>query len=102
MKFQFEFDHVTGNEDIKAQISSKFSALEKYLVNVREDFHKGLVRVIKGDRWGYTVRVDVSLPGKNVVAESHAATLLDATDEAYHKTARIIRKYLERLKEKKR
>lgn len=102
MKLRYEFDHVNSNGDIKEKITKKFSALEKYLVRVREDFHQGLVRIIKGERFGYRVRVDVNLPGKKVVAEGKAETLLDAVDLAYHKTARIIREYLERLKEKKR
>ena len=100
MKLSFEFDRVSGNGDIKEKIAGKFAALEKYLVHVREDFHKGLVRIIRGERFGYKVRVDVDLPGKKVVAEGRAETLLDAVDEAYQKTARIIRKYLEKLKER--
>lgn len=100
MKLSFEFDRISGSGDIKEKISHKFSALEKYLVHVKGDFHKGLVRVMKGERWGYRVKVDVSLPGKTVVAEGKAASLMDAIDEAYHNTARIVRKHLDRLKEK--
>lgn len=101
MKFRFEFDNISGTEDVKEKISHKFSALEKYLVHVKEDFHSGLVRVMKGQRWGYRVKVDVALPGKTVIAEGKAESLMDAIDEAYHNTSRIIRKYFERLKEKK-
>lgn len=102
MILSFIFDRVNGNGDLKDKIAHKFSSLEKYLVHVRQDFHKGLVRVAKGERWGYKVKVDVTLPGKKVVAEGRADKLLDAIDQAYHNTARITRTYFERLKEKKR
>lgn len=101
MKLRFEFDKVSNAGDIKEKISNKFAQLEKYLINVRDDFHNGFVRIIKGERWGYKVRVDVNLPGKKVVAEGRGAKLLDAVDEAYRKTARIVSKYLDRLKMRK-
>lgn len=102
MKFDFEFKGINGAEDVKSRVIHKMEALDKYLVNVRADFHKAFVRIIKGERWGYKVKVDVRLPGKTVVAESKAASLLDAVDQTYHKAARITRKYFERLKDKKR
>lgn len=102
MKLSFEMGSIGKAGDLKEKINKKFSALEKYLQNVREDFHKGVVHVDRGDRFGYKVKVDVKLPGKEVVAEANDVTLMNAVDRAYDKSARIIRKYFEKLKEKKR
>ena len=102
MRLRFEFDKVRGGSDLQEKIGKKFASLEKYLKNVKDDFHTGVVRVLKGERWGYRVRVDVKLPGKEVVAEGRSKTLLSAVDEAYYKSSRIIRKYFEKLKDKKK
>lgn len=102
MKFSFEFDDIAGKKELKEKITKKFSALEKYLGNVRQDLKSGVVRVLRGERWGYKVRVDVKIPGKEMVAEAKSSTLLNAIDEAYHKSARMTRKYFDKLKRRKR
>lgn len=102
MTWRFEFDKVESSQDIKDKISEKFTTLEKYLTHVKDDFHTGLIHIIKGQRWGYEVKIDMDLPGKKVIAEGKAETLLDAADKAYHNTARIVRKHFERLQEKTR
>lgn len=102
MKIQFEFDGVAGKKDIQQKIVKKFALLEKYLSNVGQDLKSAAVRVFKGERWGYKVRVDVKIPGKEVIAEAKSTKLLDAIDEVQHKAARIIRKYFDKLKDKRR
>jgi ribosomal subunit interface protein len=102
MKMRFEFDKIAGREDLKERIGKKFASLEKYLTHVKQDFHSGVVKVLRGDRYGYKVKVDVRLPGKEVVAESSDATLMNAVDQAYDKSARRIRKYFEKMKDKKK
>lgn len=102
MRFRFEFDEINGKNDIKERVVKKFSALDKYLKNVREDFKNAAVRIVKGERYGYKVKIDMSLPGKEVVAEGKAKSLLDAIDVAYNKSARVVRSYFEKLKSKKK
>lgn len=100
MKWQFWFDKVSSEGDIKEKILKKLAPIEKYLRDVKEDLKYGVVRVTKGARWGYRVKVEVKLPGRELVAEGKAKELLTATDEAYHKIARSVRKYFERMKER--
>jgi len=102
MKLSFELGSLGGKEDLKDKITKKFNVVEKYLSKVKEDFHRGFVRVSKGERWGYKVKVDMRLPGKEVVVESKAAKLLDAVDQAQAKASRMVRKYFERMRDKRR
>ena len=99
MQWQMIFDHVSKDGDTKEKIVKKFSGLETYLGRFRSKIQTGFIRLTRGERWGYKVKVDLHLPGKEVVAEAKSETLLSAIDEAYRKAAREISKYLERVQE---
>jgi len=103
MRLRFELGGVVGGKkDLKERIGEKFGTLDKYLGRVKEDFHAAVIKILKGDRFGYRVKVDMKLPGKELVVESKAAKLLDAVDLAQNKANRVVRKYLEKIKDKRR
>ena len=102
MRLQLWFDKVSSKGDLRDKVLKKFSQVEKYLANMSEDLKKGFVRLSKGDRWGYKVKMGVKIPGTEVVAEAKDETLLTAIDAASGKLAREVRKRLEKLKEKRR
>lgn len=98
MRLQLWFDKVSSEGDLKDKVVRKFLHVEKYLKNVSEDLKKGFIRLSKGDRWGYKVKMGVQIPGAEVVAEAKDETLLSAVDEATSKLSREVRKRLEKLK----
>lgn len=100
MRWQFVFEKVSAEGDLREKVLKKLLRMDKYLKNVREDLKKGVVRISKRSRWGYKVKMEVKLPGKDVAVEGKDKELLSAVDEAYHKASRIVRKYFEKLREK--
>jgi ribosomal subunit interface protein len=102
MRLSFWFDRVSSAGDIKQKIAHKFASLDKYLVHVSSDLREGVIKLSKGDRFGYRVRAIFKIPGREVVAEGKSKTLLSAVDSAYAKAAREIRSYLERVRDKRK
>jgi ribosomal subunit interface protein len=102
MKWQMMFDRVSTTGDMKDKVAKKFSGLETYLGRMKRKIETGFVTLSKGERWGYKVKTKIRLPGKEVVAEGKSETLLSAIDEAYAKTSRVVQKYLEKVKSKRR
>lgn len=102
MKWQMMFDRVSKSGDTKDKVIKKFSGLETYLGRMKSKLEKGFVTLSKGERWGYKVKTIFRLPGKEIVAEGKSETLLSAIDRAYDKASREVRKYLERLKDRKK
>lgn len=84
MRLDFLFDRVENAGDIRTKISRKISQLDKYLKHVSSDL-RGVVKLSKGERWGYRVKVDLKIPGKDVVAESTDVSLLNAVDDTVNK-----------------
>lgn len=85
MRLQFWFDRVSTEGDIKNKIAKKFQGLDKYLKHISSDLRAGVVRLSKGPRWGYRVKVDLKIPGKDVVAEGQDNNLLTAVDQVLNK-----------------
>jgi len=102
MKWQLTFRDVSKDGDIREKVEAKFQSLEKYLSSVRSELRSGLVRLSKGPRWGYKVKVDLKLPGKKISVVGRGKELLSAIDEAYERSARITRKYYEKMKKPRR
>lgn len=102
MKWQMMFDKVAKTGDTKDKIAKKLGGLETYFGRMKSKVESGFVKLSKGERWGYKVKAMFRLPGKEIVAEEQSKTLLSAIDGAYDKAANEVRKYLERLKDKKK
>ena len=102
MRLQLIFDRVSVEGDIKDKITKKFANLDKYMRNVSADLRQGFVKLSKGDRWGYKVRVGVKTPVKEIVVEGEDGNLLTAVDKAEEKISRSVRKTLDKLKMKNR
>jgi len=102
MQWQLIFRKVSVEGDIKEKVLKKLSPLSKYLGKVGKSSQKGVVKLSKGDRWGYKVQMVMKLPGREMMVTGKGKELLSALDEAYAKSARIIRKYYERLRKKRR
>lgn len=101
MKWQMTFDRVSKEGDIKEKVENKFSGLETFMGRMRSRVESGFVVLSRGARWGYKVKAKFRLPGREVVAEGEGRTLLSAIDEAYERTSREVKKYLERIKSKR-
>ncbi len=102
MKWQMMFDRVSKSGDTKEKVIKKFAKLETYLGRMKSQIQTGFVTLSKGERWGYKVKTMFRLPGHEIVAEGRSRTLLSAIDEAYAKAAREVRKYLERVKDRRK
>ncbi|MFH1244248.1 MAG: HPF/RaiA family ribosome-associated protein [bacterium] len=102
MKWQMMFDRVGTTGDIKEKFAKKFAGLETYLGRMKDKIGVGFVTLSRGERWGYKVKTTMRLPGREIVAEGKSETLLSAIDQAYDKATREVRKYLERLKDRKK
>ena len=101
MKWQMTFDRVSKAGDIKEKVEDKFSGLETFLGRMKSRVESGFVILSRGERWGFKVKTKFRLPGREVVAEGKGKTLLSAIDEAYERTSREVKSYLERIKEKR-
>jgi len=96
MRLAFRFDGVSSEGDIKNKIAKKFAALDKYLKHVSSDLRQGVVNLSKGERWGYKVKVDLRIPGKDVIAQGGDKDLLSAVDTVVGKLKRGLRKKLKK------
>jgi ribosomal subunit interface protein len=85
MKLSFWFDRVNAEGDVKTKIARKLAGLDKYLKHVSSDLREGWVKLSRGERWGYKVKVDLKIPGKDVVAEGRDENLLTAVDQVMNK-----------------
>lgn len=96
MRLAFRFDGVSSEGDIKNKIAKKIAALDKYLKHVSSDLRQGVVNLSKGERWGYRVKVDLRIPGKDVIAQGNDKNLLSAVDLVVDKLKRGLRKKLKK------
>mgnify|MGYP000308241538 CR=1 FL=1 len=96
MRLAFNFEKVISSGDLKTKIAQKIAGLDKYLKHVSSDLRNGVVRLSRGERWGYKVKVDLKIPGKDVIAESRDSNLLSAVDSVVGKLKQGL------LKKKKR
>ncbi len=92
MRLSFLFDRVESVGDIKIKIARKIALLDKYLKHVSSDLRAGVVKLSRGERWGYKVKVDLKIPGKDVIAESQETELLSAVDSVIAKLKRGLQK----------
>ena len=92
MRLSFLFDRVERVGDIKIKIARKIALLDKYLKHVSSDLRAGVVKLSRGERWGYKVKVDLKIPGKDVIAESQETELLSAVDSVIAKLKRGLQK----------
>ena len=95
------FDRVSKSGDTKEKVIKKFSGLETYLGKMKNRVESGFVKLSKGERWGYKVKTMFRIPGREIVAEGKSKTLLSAIDLAYDKASSEVKKYLERIKDKR-
>ena len=102
MKWQMMFDRVSKSGDTKEKVIKKFAGLETYLGRMKSRIETGFVTLSRGERWGYKVKTMFRIYGREIVAEGKSKTLLSAIDEAYGKAASEVRKYLDRIQEKKK
>ena len=102
MRWQLVFDKVSKSGDIKEKITKKFLGLDTYLGRMRDRIGSGFMKLSRGERWGYRVKTMFRLPGREIVAEGKGKTLLSAIDEAYSRSSGEIKKYLGKLRDRKR
>lgn len=102
MKWQMMFDRVSKSGDTKEKVIKKFAGIETYLGRMKSRVESGFVKLSKGERWGYKVKTMFRIPGKEIVAEGKSKTLLSAIDLAYDKASSAVRKYLDRIQNKKK
>lgn len=95
------FERVSKNGDTKEKVIKKFAGLETYLGRMKSRVESGFVKLSKGERWGYKVKTMFRIPGREIIAEGKSKTLLSAIDLAYDKASSEVKKYLERIKDKR-
>lgn len=100
MRVKFWFNGVSNEGDIKQKISHKIAGLDKYLKHVSSDLRQSMVSLSKGERWGYRVKVDLKIPGKDVVAEGKDGQLLTAVDQVINKLQQGLKKRIGKARDK--
>lgn len=100
MRVKFWFKGVSSEGDIKQKIAKKVAGLDKYLKHVSSDLRQGVVRLSRGERWGYKVKVDLKIPGKDVVAEGRDDQLLTAVDIVINKLQQGLKKKIGKARDK--
>lgn len=101
MKWQMLFERVSKSGDTKAKVIKKFAGLETYLGRMKSRVESGFVILSRGERWGYKVKTMFRVPGRAIIAEGKSETLLSAIDKAYDKASSEVKRYLERIKDKR-
>ena len=101
MRWQMLFERVSKSGDTKEKVIKKFACLETYLGRMKSRVESGFVTLSKGERWGYKVKTMFRIPGREIIAEGKSKTLLSAIDLAYDKASSEVKKYLERIKDKR-
>lgn len=101
MRLAFNFDKVSTEGDIKSKIARKIAQLDKYLKHVSSDLRAGIVRLSRGERFGYKVKVDLKIPGKDVIAEGRDGNLLTAVDQVVNKLQHGLLKRIGRARDKR-
>lgn len=99
MRLSFWFDRVSSEGDIKKKIGKKIAGLDKYLKHVSSDLRAAVVRLSKGERWGYKVKVDLKIPGRDVVAEGKDKEILTAVDQVINKLQQGLKKKIGKAKD---
>jgi ribosomal subunit interface protein len=94
MRLQFVYDKVSHEGDIQTKIARKIARLDKYLKHVSSDLREGMVKLARGERFGYQVKVDLKVPGHTVVAMERDKNLLSAVDHVVDKLRHGIAKSL--------
>ncbi len=94
MRLQFVYDNVSHEGDIQTKIARKIARLDKYLKHVSSDLREGMVKLARGERFGYRVKVDLKVPGKIVVASDQDKNLLSAVDRVVAKLRQGVAKSL--------
>ncbi len=100
MRVKFWFNGVSNEGDIKQKIAKKIAGLDKYLKHVSSDLRQSIVALSKGERWGYKVKVDLKIPGRDVVAEGKDKQLLTAVDQVINKLQQGLKKRIGRARDK--
>lgn len=100
MRVKFWFNGVSNEGDIKQKIAKKIAGLDKYLKHVSSDLRQSVVNLSKGERWGYKVKVDLKIPGKDVVAEGRDGQLLTAVDQVINKLQQGLKKKMGKARDK--
>lgn len=98
MRLSFLFDRVGRAGDLKSKIANKIAHLDKYLKHVSADLRSGVVKLSRGERFGYRVKVDLKIPGKDVIAEAQDTELLSAVDGVVAKLKKGLVKKAERAR----
>lgn len=99
MRLSFWFDRISSDGDIKDKITKKIAQLDKYIKHVSADLREGVVKLSKGERFGYKVKVDLKIPGKDVMAEGSDGDLLTAVDRVVDKLKQGLQRKMGRAKE---
>lgn len=99
MRLSFWFDRISSEGDIKNKIAKKIAQLDKYIKHVSSDLREGVVKLSKGERFGYKVKVDLKIPGKDVLAEGSDGNLLSAVDQVVEKLKKGLQKKMGRAKD---
>lgn len=92
MRLSFFFEKVESTGDLKSKIAKKISSIEKYIQQLGPAMKEGVVKLAKGERWGYKVKVDLKVPGKNLIVEAKNRELLSAVDKVVAKLRHMIDK----------
>lgn len=100
MRLSFWFDKVSSEGDIKNKIAAKIAQLDKYIKHVSSDLREGVVKLSKGERFGYKVKVDLKIPGKDVLAEGNSTELLSAVDQVVDKLKKGLQKKMGKMKDR--
>ncbi len=99
MKLHIASEGVDINPETREIITKKFiSKISKFFKNYPEDAVSIKILIKKRPRWGFNVRCDLDIPGKNLHAEEAHKELVYAIVALAKEVSRRLRKQKEKTK----
>lgn len=91
MKVQIVWHEMDRNQARESVILDKLAALDKLLADWDEEMKEAVVRVEKGERWGYKVSFSMRIAKNKIFAEAHEDDLVKTVVAVREKVERQIK-----------
>lgn len=103
MNIGLSLEKLKLSDKYRDRIVNKFTlALTRHLTHLDEDLRKAQVNVSKMARGGYEVKFDMKLPFVHVFAKETGPKLLTTVLKVRDEATRILRKSLDKMRDRKR
>ena len=99
LKYTLYWDDIEESERNEDLVKEKLGSIDKYLVDVKTELKSLEVLMSTGARWGYKVKLNLKIPGRNFFAQAKDRGLVLALVESRDRVITQVKDYLEKLKD---